>query len=195
MMKKYAELIVKKGLNVQPGQEVVVSASVESVELCREVAKVAYEVGAKEVIVAYSDDVLSRLRYENCDMGHFDFVPDYLHALRNQYADRNACFLTIVSTDPEALKGIDPLKLQKWSINLRKACKPFYDSLEDSTNRWCIVGAPSRAWANKVFPDMSTDEAVEALWNAIFKVTRCDREDPLKEWELHQNVALSQRRP
>ena len=185
MIKKYAELIVKKGLNVQKGQEVVVTASVESAELVREVARVAYEVGAKEVIVAYSDDQLSRLKYEYCDEEHFDFVPDYLKNLRNQYASRRACFLTIMSTDPEALKGIDPLKIQRWSINLRKACQPFYDTLDNSINRWCIVGAPSRNWANKVFPDMSNDEAVEALWNAIFKVTRCDKEDPLKEWELH----------
>ncbi len=185
MIKKYAELIVKKGLNVQKGQEVVVTASVDAVELVREVAAAAYEVGAKDVIVAYSDDKLTRLRYEYCEMDHFDFIPDYLKDLRNQYATRNACFLTILSTDPEALKGVDPLKIQKWGVNLRKACEVFYTHLEKSICRWCIVGAPSAAWANRVFPDMSTDEAVEALWNAIFKVTRCDKEDPLKEWDLH----------
>lgn len=185
MLKKYAELIVKKGLNVQKDQEVLVQVSVENVPLAREVAKCAYEAGAKEVIVQYNDDILTRLKYENCPLEHFDFVPDYVKELKNQYALRDACFLNIVSSDPEALKGIDPLKIQKASINTRKACEIAQERINKGMNRWCIVGAPSISWANKVFPEMSSDEAVEALWNAIFKVTRVDKENPLLEWELH----------
>ncbi len=185
MLKKYAELIVKKGLNVQKGQELVINASVDCVDLVRKVTEAAFEVGAKDVIVHYSDDEISRMKFLNCELEHFDYVPTYVSQSKNEYALRNAAFLNIVSSDPESMKGIDPLKIQKWAINVRKSCDVFYEHLNKAMNRWCIVGAPSQKWANKVFPDMSDKEAYEALWNAIFKVTRCDQEDPLHAWDLH----------
>lgn len=186
VLKKYAELIVKQGINLQPGQELVIDASIESYLLVREVAKYAYTLGAKDVIVLYSDEKITRLRYENCPIEHFENIPSYLVELRNQYALRHAAVLSIVSGDPEALKGIDPLKLQTWSINYHKACQTFYDHLDLGIDRWCIVAAPSVGWANKVYPDMSDKEAVQALWQAIFKATRCDQDDPVEAWNQHR---------
>lgn len=186
MLKKYAELIVKQGINLQPEQELVIDASIETYALVREVAKWAYAVGAKDVIVHYSDEKITRLRYENCPIEHFENIPSYLVELRNQYALRHAAVLSIVSGDPEALKGIDPLKLQTWSINYHKACQIFYDHLDLGIDRWCIVAAPSVGWANKVYPDMSDKEAVQALWQAIFKATRCDQDDPVEAWNQHR---------
>lgn len=69
---------------------------------------------------------------------------------------------------------------------MHKACQTFYDHLDLGIDRWCIAGAPSLAWANKVFPDMSDKEAVQALWQAIFKVTRCDHNDPIEAWNDHR---------
>lgn len=186
MLEKYAELIVKQGVNLQKNQELVIDASIECFELVRAIAKQAYAVGAKDVIVNYNDEKISRLRYEHCDVEHFTTVPQYLVELRNQYALKNAAIVTLTSNDPEAMKGIDPLKIQTWSKAVRQACSEFYDRLDLGINRWCIVGAPSVAWANKVFPDMSDKEAVTALWQAIFKVTRSDCENPVEEWNEHR---------
>ena len=186
MLKKYAELIVKQGVNLQPNQELVIDASIENYELVREITKMAYQVGAKDVIVHYTDEIVSRLRYENCDIKHFEKVPSYIKELRNEYALHHAAIVTISSTDPEVMKGIDPKKISTWSQALHIDCKTFYDHLDLGINRWCIVGAPSVKWANKVFPDMSDKEAVKALWQAIFKVTRCDQDDPIEAWNQHR---------
>ncbi len=186
MLEKYAELIIKQGVNLQKGQELLIEASIDSYPLVRLLTKQAYEVGAKDVIVNYRDEVVTRLRYENCDQKHFEAVPSYIKELRNEYAARHVALISIESEDPENLKNIDPLKIQTWSKAVRQACQPFYDALDLGINRWCIVGAPSVGWANKVFPEMSDSEAVEALWKAIFKVTRCDQENPIEAWEEHR---------
>lgn len=190
MLEKYAELIVKQGVNLQPQQELVIESSWENAPLVRAVAKWAYQVGAKDVIVHYSDEVLTRLRYQHCSSEHLSHIPLYLQELRNQYALHHAAFLFIESEDPEALQNIDPMKIQTYQKAVKSACRPFYDGMDQALNRWCIVGAPSVGWANKVFPQMSDQEAVEALWKAIWKVTRCDQEDPIKAWEEHRQSFL-----
>lgn len=186
MLEKYAELIIKQGVNLQVGQELLIDASIDSYQLVRLLTKKAYEVGAKDVIVNYRDEEVSRLRYEYCHQEHFETVPLYIQELRNQYAARHAALVSIESSDPELLKDIDPIKIQTWSKAVRQACQPFYDALDLGVNRWCIVAAPSVGWANKVFPEMSDKEAVEALWKAIFKATRCDQDDPVEAWDEHR---------
>ena len=171
MIKKYAELLVKQGVNLQLDQELIIDASIENYELVREIAKQAYKVGAKDVIVHYTDE---------------QTVPLYLKELRNEYALKNAAIITITSTDPDAMKGIDPQKIATWSKSVHQECSIFYDHLDLGINRWCIAGAPSIAWANKVFPDMSDKEAVAALWRAIFQVTRCYDENPIQAWNNHR---------
>lgn len=186
MLEKYAELIIKQGVNLQKGQELMIDASIDSYQLVRLLTKKAYEVGAKDVIVNYRDEEVTRLRYENCDQEHFERVPSYIKELKNEYASRHVALVSIESDNPENLKNVDPLKIQTWSKAVRQACKPFYDALDLGINRWCIVGAPSVGWANKVFPEMSNQEAVEALWKAIFKVTRCESDDPIEAWNEHR---------
>lgn len=185
-LSKYAKLIVKAGLNVQPDQILVIDAAVEAVELVRLVTKEAYEVGAKEVVVRYSDEVVSKLKYEYMAKEEFANVPAWFSSFRNDYAAKGAAFLSIVSNDPEGLKGVDPSKVALWSKNASIACKPFNDSLDLGINTWCIAGASSVKWANKVYPDMSDSEAVEALWNAIFKASKVTSDDPLAAWQEHR---------
>ncbi|WP_282144806.1 aminopeptidase [Thomasclavelia cocleata] len=184
-LKKYAELIVRAGLNVQKNQIVVIDAPVESVELVRLITKEAYQTGAKEVIVKYHDEVVSRYKYEYVSKDEFSKVPKWFSEFRNSYAEQNAAFLTIHSDDPEGFKGIDPAKVAMWSKSVSTACKPFYDSLDLGINTWCIVASSSVKWANKVYPDMSDSEAVEALWNAIFKAVKVD-DDFLVSWDEHR---------
>jgi len=186
MIEKYAELLVKKGVNLQAGQELIIDASIEQVELVRAIAKVAYHCQAKDVIVHYHDEVISRLRYENCDVEHFETVPKYLQELRNEYALKNAAIITLTGDDPENMKGIDPLKIQAWSKAVHLACKPFYDRLDLGINRWCIAGAPTLGWANKVFPEQSNKEAIRSLWQAIFKTVYLYDKDPLNRWQEHR---------
>lgn len=186
MIEKYAELLVKKGVHLLEGQELLIEANVEHVDLVRAITKEAFKVGAKDVIVSYRDEVVSRLKYENCPVEHFENVPQYLANLRNEYALKNAAIIMLTGDDPENLKGVDPLKIQTWSKSYRTACKPYYEKIDLGINRWCIAGAPTLAWANKVFPEQSNKEAIESLWNTIFKTVYLDDKDPLNRWEKHR---------
>lgn len=186
MLEKYAELIVKQGVNVQPGQDVVITSDVCNADLVKAIAKEAYKVGARDVIPYYVDEDLTRLRYDHNDVDYFKNVPNYVREIHNEYALKHAAVITITSEDPDGLKGIDPQKLQAKSKAIHEACALFYDHLDLMEDRWCIVGAPSLKWANKVFPEMSDREAMEALWNAIYHVTYVDRENPVEEWDKHR---------
>ncbi len=185
MINNYAKLIIKQGVNLQQDQELLIQGSVECKDLIRELVKEAYLIGAKDVVVNYLDDVISKLKYENRPVEQFETVPSYIPELFNEYAKRGAAVITITSSDPEAMKGIDPKKISTSRVAQRKACDVFYDALDAGVNRWCVVAAPSLGWANKVFPDVSDDEAVEMLWQAIFKATRADQKDPIDAWDKH----------
>lgn len=185
-LEKYAKLIVQSGLNIQKGQEVVILTAIEASELTQYVTKEAYEVGAKEVIVQYHDAKVDRMRYEYGETDIFEKVPSWIPDFYNEYARNGAAFLSILSDDPEAMKGVDPKKMTSWRKLVNEACQEYRDSLNKGINAWCIVGASSVKWANKVFPDMSDEEAEEALWNAIFKTVKVDKEDPIQAWQEHR---------
>lgn len=186
-LKKYASLLVKSGLNVQQGQIVLVEGSIESYELAREVAKEAYALGAKEVVVKYTDSVISKLKYDNLDINDFNEVPKWLEHYVNDYANAGAAFLFLTDTPPDALKGVDPRKLSAWSKAYRKQCHAYYDLADSMQLSWCIAGSSSTKWANKVFPDMSDKEAKDALWQAIFKTAKIDENnDPNVTWQKHR---------
>lgn len=186
MINKYAQLIVKKGLNIQKGQDLVITANVECAPLVKAVAKAAFAAGARDVIPHYVDDEIAKARYMHNDVDYFKEVPNYLVDLHNDYAKKHAAVLSITSEDPEMFKEVDPMKMQTRMNAMHEACKLFYDHLDLMIDRWCIVGAPSKRWANKVFPDMSDQEALEALWQAIYHVCYVDTPDPLKTWDLHR---------
>ena len=150
----------------------------------------AYAAGAREVVVKYNDEVVSRYKYKYLEKEAFAHVPTWFKEFRNDYAAKKAAFLTIISDDPEGFKGIDPAKIALWSKSVSTACKPFYDSLDLGINTWCIVAGSSIKWANKVYPDMSDSEAVEALWNAIFKAVKVVDDDPLTAW-LGTNLTVT----
>ena len=186
-LKKYASLIVCSGLNVQKGQTVVISGSIESYELIREVTRQAYQIGAGEVVVSYSDDVITKMKYENLSAEQFNHVPAWLAAFKNDYARENDCFLYIDDSDPELLSGIEAEKISNWQKAAHQAFAKYYELSDNMTVSWCIAGGATKQWANKVFPDMSDQEAIQALWNAIFKACKIDEQhDPNVIWKQHK---------
>lgn len=186
IMKKYAELLVKKGVNLQQGQKLVVSADVECASLVKLVASEAYQAGASDVIAYYTDELISKMRYDHNEASYFEKIPEYVQHFHNDYAKEHVAWLFISSEDPNLFKDVDARKIQAYSIAIHKACQPFYDGMDLMIDRWCIAGAPSKRWANQVFSDMSDEEAIKALWQAIYHVSYADTPDPLKTWDLHR---------
>ena len=182
---KYARLCVEVGINIQKNQPLVINAPVEGAEFVRLVAKHAYELGAKQVHVNWNDEVLTRLRYENAPMEVFENFPKWYADGLEEFAEDGAGFLSIYSQDPELLKGIDPKKIAAYNKSSSMALKEFRKYTMNDINAWCVVSIPTKSWAKRVFPELSDEEAMEKLWDAIFKATRMDLDDPVKAWQEH----------
>ena len=184
-LKKYANLIVKVGVNVQPGQEVYVTATTEVAPLARLVAREAYEAGASNVHVDWIDEELSRLKYEKAADEMFTEYPEYEALKRNTFVDKRAAFIAIVSSNPDLLKGIDPKRIGNFQKASGQALDHYRKAVQADKVSWTVVGAASADWAAKVFPDAGREEAVEKLWDAIFASVRLYADDPVQAWEEH----------
>lgn len=190
-LQKYAELAVKTGVNIQPGQTLLIRTPIECADYVRCVVKEAYKAGAKQVHIEWSDEKCTLLKYLYAPNDAFNEFPRWVSDQYVDIAKEGGAFLSIHAQDPDLLKDIDPqiignyqkvsgLALQEWrSYTLTNKC------------RWSIVSIPTAAWAKKIFPDSTEQEAIDKLWNLIFKCTRIT-EDPIKAWEEH-NKNLKQK--
>ena len=181
----YAELLVRDGAAVQPGQELVVSAPVEAYEFVRRVVAAGYGAGAGHVTVIWGDERVTRLEYENLPQEYFENVPAWKRDQMNSLAEAGATFLFLSGEDPAALKGVDPAKPATATRARNSQCRAFRDGMDFGRNAWCIGGVPVVAWARHVFPGVSDEEALYRLWVAILRASRADGDDPHGEWETH----------
>lgn len=182
---RYAELLVKKGAALRPGQELVVQAPVECADFARRVVCQAYAARAGHVTVIWNDDAMSRMEYENVALSYFEQTPTWKSEQLNSLAEKGASFLFLDGADPDALQGIDPAKPAAASRARNRDCRAFRDGMDFGRNAWCIAGVPVESWAAKVFPDIPRREALYRLWVAILQVARADGEDPQSAWETH----------
>ena len=188
----YARLLVVTGCALKPGQELFLTAPVDAAPFARMVAQAAWEAGAGEVTVEWSDQAVSRLKYLHAPASSFDTVPVWKQEQLNGAAKRGAAILTLEGSDPDGMAGIDPSRFTAWARASHPDCRPFYDGMDLGRNVWCIAGAATPAWAKKVFPCLSEEEATEKLWAAILSTARSDGPDPAKAWADHS--AAFQRR-
>lgn len=181
----YANLLVKVGINLQPGEPLVISSPIEGVEFVRLIARNAYEAGASEVHVNWNDEVLTKLKYENAPMEVFENFPVWFGDGLVHYAKKGAGFISISAQDPELLKEIDPKKIAANNKSSALVLKEWRKYTMNDINSWCVVSIPTKSWAKRVFPNVSENEAVEKLWDAIFNATRMNLEDPVAAWNDH----------
>lgn len=184
-IEKYAELAVKVGVNIQPGQTLVVRTPLTAVELVRAVAKKAYQAGAKNVHVDWSDEALIKTKYELAPDDAFHEYPEWIAKGYEELAANGAAFLSITGSDPDLLKDVDPERVANANKASGKAMESFRSYITSDKISWSIVGVPSEGWAKKVFPDETTEEAVNKLWEAIFAATRVNEPDPVEAWQKH----------
>lgn len=182
----YARLVVEVGSNVQAGVPVWIQASVETAPFVRLVTRYAYEKGASEVLVDWSDDTLRRLRLEHASMEVLETVPDFLYERREYYCKKGTHLIHLISADPEALTGVDPDRVQKASMAMNRKFQPLRHYTMNDEISWTIAAIPSPAWAMKVYPDAAdSDAAVDRLWEQIFEVMRLNLPDPVQAWQEH----------
>lgn len=182
---KYAELAVKVGANVQKGQTLIINTSLDAAELVRLIVKQAYEQGAYHVKVNWSDDTVTRLRYDMAAEESFLDEPKWYAGEMLELVQKGAAVLHIVSSDPDLLNGVSTQRLQNHQVTYRKAMTTYRELQMSDKFSWSIIAVPSKAWAAKVFPHLPEDKQVDALWEAIFKAVRVDQRDPIAAWEQH----------
>lgn len=184
---KYAELAVKIGVNIQPNQYLYIAASIESAPFVQVVTKIAYEIGAKQVFVDYTDDQITRTRYELAPADSFDFFPPWKVQEREWLAEEGAAFMSIVSQSPDLLSGIDSKRIASFQKASGTALNKYRQYVQSDKISWTVIAAPSKQWARKVFPDLPEEKQVAALWDAIFKATRADLDNPVEAWAQHND--------
>jgi len=191
LITKLAKLAVNVGANVQKGQIVVVRATTETKEITREIVKQAYLAGAKEVFVQWSDDYVSHSNLTYQSIEALIDVPNWLVDQYKGFVDEGACFISVSSPIPGLNKDVDPKKAQQSGIAIQKAIHFFREHLMGNKSQWTIIAAPNPVWAKQVFPNLNEDDAVEALWKAIFNASRVTEDnDPVAEWDKHNATLL-----
>lgn len=193
-LQEYARLLIEVGLHVQKGQTLVISSPVECAFFARLCATAAYDVGCREVVMNWHDDFLAREKFLRADSAVFDEVPQWRRHFFNDYAKEGAAYLAIDAEDPEHLKGVDPDRRVRSLRVSGKALKDFYRLQMSSGFPWCIASIPIPSWAKRVFPDAGSEQAMELLWEAIFKAVRITGDGrSVAHWQEHI-ARLSQRK-
>ncbi|MFB5088480.1 aminopeptidase [Psychrobacillus sp. PGGUH221] len=187
-LNKYAALAVEVGVNIQPGQNLFIAASIDSVELVRLITKKAYEIGANQVFVDFSDDEITRLRYDLAPKDSFDIFPSWKAQEKELLAEQGAAFMSIISQSPDLLKGVDTNKIAAFQKAAGTALSKYRQYTQSDKVSWTVIASPSKAWASKVFPEVAEEKQVSALWDAIFKAVRADLENPVEAWKEHDEL-------
>lgn len=192
-LKKYAQLAVKMGVNLQPNQTLIVNSTIFTAEFTRMVVEAAYQAGAKEVIVNWKDDEISRLHYQYQDLETLCHVPSWVKEARVTPVKEGAALLSIVSPYPGILNGLDASRISQSSMALSQALKEVHEYTMGNKVQWCVIAASNLHWAKKVFPELDENSANEKLWDEILSAVHVDESnDPIAEWEKH-NATLANR--
>jgi aminopeptidase len=193
LLDKYAELIIKAGLNVRAGQQVLITAPLEAVDLVRRVTFHAYAAGASLVTTLYSDEETALMRFRHGSEAAFDAAPAWLfNGMAEAFRDGSTARLAIIGEDPALLSKENPDHVSRANRARSKAYKPVIEQITGFATNWCVASAATPSHAKSVFPDLAQDAALKALWSAIFNCTRADLPDPIAAWEKH-NAALHAR--
>ncbi len=184
-LRGYARLIARVGANVQPGQDVFISAGLDQPDFVAMVVEECYKCKAKKVVVDWSFLPVSRLHYRYRSLNTLGRMDRYEEDRWAHYAEVRPCRIYLESDDPAGLKGVDQEKVAKAQQKLYPIVKPYRDKMENHY-QWCIAAVPGEAWAKKLFPGLRKSQAVEKLWEAILQaVHAAPGMDPVAEWEEH----------
>jgi len=192
LLEKLAKLAVEVGANVQKDQLVWVNASTETKELARLIVKAAYDKGAKKVSVQWSDPYVARSGWDGMSIETVQEVPEWTIEKYKYFVEQGGCVISIASPIPGLNAGVDPMKMQKSGIARMQKLKFYQDHMMGNHAQWTIVAAPNQVWAEKVFPELKGEDAINKLWDAILQASRVTEDnDPVQEWAEHNERLLS----
>ena len=190
--RRYAEALVKFGLNLEDGQSLRIGAELEHAPFIRVVVEEAYRHGAKFVAVDWIDSPLARARMKNSKPEYLDYMPEYEIVRHQQMVDEGWARLAIVGPEfPDILKDVDPTAMRTVALTRSQKLKFYMQAMMSNQVQWCVAAVPTKAWAMKVYPDLDPDAAVAELWRQVLKMVRVDQADPVAAWAKH-NATLKE---
>ena len=190
VLREYAKLIVRCGINVRKGQDVMIHAGLDQPEFVKMVVEEAYKAKARKVIVEWNYDALAKIHVRYQSVKTLSEVPQWQKERQEYFCETLPARIHIVSEDPDGMKGMDFAKMAQARKISYPILKPYIDR-RDGYQQWCIAAVPGVAWAKKVFPGLSKGQAMEKLWEAILSASRVT-DDPVKAWDDH-NANLKKR--
>ena len=182
---KLANLAVKRGVGLQKGQNLLITAPIESIPLVRKIAEYAYREGANIVTPLFTDSDITLSRFKFAPNESFDTATDWLYNGMGEAFDNNTARMAIAGDDPMLLSKMDPEKVSRANKAMAKAYKPARERITEFKINWNIVSWPGSAWASRVFPELPLDEAIVKLADAIFDASRASVDDPIQAWDDH----------
>ena len=183
ILRKYAQLIARSGVNIQKGQDVLIDCDLDQPKFVELLVDECYKAGARKVTVRFSYQPLEKLHVRHQSVTTMSKVEEWEKARLQHYVDTLPCRIYLASEDPDGLKGINQKKTAKASQKRYPIIKPYRDKMENRY-QWCIAAVPGVAWAKKLFPELSKAKAIEKLWEAILFTSRVT-DDPVAAWEEH----------
>jgi aminopeptidase len=192
-LQRYADVAVRVGVNVQPGQRLIISADIDTARLVRAMVRSAYQAGARFVDVLWGDGQVALARLQYAPRDSFDEHDGWRDAALTALVDGGAGLLSITSRDPDLFKDQPPELVSHVQRVYAAQRKPLLERVGRNIPNWAVVAAPSPGWARRVFPDLAPDEAVARLWEAILSMCRLDTPDPVAAWRSHIADLAAQR--
>lgn len=187
-LRKYARLIVRTGANVQKGQPVVISSSVDDAYFTKLIVEEAYKAKASEVMVDWHCTDITKLTYKYAKTSVLKELPDWVVERLKYRAKTLPAMIHIESSDPDAMASIDQNKMMEVRRAQGPIIKPIRKEMENKY-QWTIAAIAGEAWAKKIFPDLNKKQAMEKLWDAILKCARVTG-DPVENWKEHNTYLL-----
>jgi aminopeptidase len=184
-LEHYAEILLRIGLNVQPGQPVSIRTPIEAAEFVHILVTKAYEAGASTVNVDWQDPLTRKIRLQLESEDNLVQVPNWVVQKTEEQCDHHTAFLIIDADNPSLLADVDPKRLAMASKAMHSALKEVNKNFMEDRVTWLVCSIPTSDWAVKMFPNGTAKEAVNQLWDAIFMVMRMDQEDPVLAWNNH----------
>ncbi|QQK77380.1 aminopeptidase [Salicibibacter cibarius] len=193
-LKKYAELAVRAGVNVQKNQLVIIHSDIENVTFARLIQTAAYDAGASNVVMDWTDEQSTKEFYLHAADDAIDHFPDWQAARFKEWDDAGAAYIHIISENLDAFKDVSTERMSRFQKVSRAKLKAHDAKIRSHEVRWCLLAVPSFTWATKVFPHLSKEEALQSLWQLILQGARADGKNPIKDWENHDRTFESRKK-
>ena len=184
-LQKYADVVIRVGLNLRVGQRLFIVAGIFDYPLVRAVTASAYRAGARYVDVLWDDEETTHIHLNNAPKDALGEIPNWQPNAALEFVESGDALLGISSRDPDRFSDVDPERVSIHQKAGLKKWEKFNDSIMRDAINWSAVSSPTKEWAMKIFPDVTEKQAIEKLWEAIFQTCRVDQPDPVAAWTKH----------